>query len=52
MQNIVNLLADLERIVEEEELRKIGLTEEEIEGYFDFYFDSWVKIAENLPKEN
>ena len=37
-----NLLTSIEMYLETEELRKLGLSEEEIEGYFEFYLDSWV----------
>ena len=39
---IQKFLLDLEFILEMEELKKIGLTEEEIQGYFELYADNWV----------
>jgi hypothetical protein len=39
---IKKFLLDLEIVLEIEELKKIGLTEEEIQGYFQFYADDWI----------
>jgi ribonucleotide reductase beta subunit family protein with ferritin-like domain len=39
---IEKFLLDLEIALEIEELKKIGLTEEEIQGYFQFYADDWI----------
>ena len=36
------LLTALEMEVERNELRKQGLTEEEIEGYFEYYIDNYL----------
>ena len=41
MKNIVNLLSELERQVELQELRKLNLSDEEIDGYMEFYIESW-----------
>lgn len=48
--NLKGLLTELELQIEIEELRKIGLSEEEIEGYFDFYVDSWIASLDNHKK--
>ena len=38
MQNLIDLL---ELFDELEELREVGLTEEEIAGYLDTFYDNW-----------
>lgn len=43
---IKKFLIDLEIALEIEELRKTGLTEEEIQGYFQFYADNWISKDE------
>ena len=48
--NLKGLLTELELQIEIEELRRIGLSEEEIEGYFDFYVDSWIVSLDNQKK--
>ena len=45
--NVQGLLRELELQIEIEELRKIGLSEEEIEGYFELYMDSWMPDLQN-----
>lgn len=37
--NIIGLVDCLEFVVETQELRKLGLTEEEVSGYFEFDWD-------------
>jgi len=39
------LVNDLELYIELEELKKFGLTDEEIEGYLDFYYTTWAIAA-------
>jgi hypothetical protein len=34
---------------EKEDLRSLGLTEEEIEGYIEFYWDNWFPV---LPAQS
>lgn len=46
VMNIQKFLLDLEIILEKEELKKAGLSEEEIQGYFEFYADNWIKKEE------
>jgi hypothetical protein len=41
--NFENLLNDIEIFLEINELRKSGLSEEEILGYFELYTDEWIK---------
>lgn len=36
-----NIIRDLELKIEMDGLRDIGMTEEEIEGYFDIFLDNW-----------
>lgn len=43
-----NLEVQLELFVEQQELRDLGLTEEEIEGYIDFYWDSWFSLDQEV----
>lgn len=50
--NVRGLLYELELHVETEELRKIGLSEEEILGYFDYYADSWTQDLQNQSPLN
>ena len=45
------LIIDLEFLLEMEELRKKGLTEEEIQGYFEFYAESWVDTQNEKDKD-
>ena len=32
------------------ELRALGLTEEEIEGYIDFFMDNWLDPINKIPR--
>lgn len=51
MVAMTKLIIDLEFLLEMEELRKKGLTEEEIQGYFEFYAESWVDIQNEKDKK-
>jgi hypothetical protein len=42
MLNIEQLINDLEFQLEILSLKELGFSEEEIEGYFEFYWESWV----------
>lgn len=42
MTNSKATLTAIEIAVEREELRKLGLTEEEIDGYFELYIDNYL----------
>ena len=42
---IETLLSNIEMLIEIEELRKLGLSQEEITGYFDFYADVWLNLT-------
>jgi len=46
-----NLINNIEILLELEQLRKIGLSEEEIAGYFEFYAESWTPSV-SVPNEN
>ena len=48
MLNIESLLNSIELQLEIKELRDVGLTEEEIEGYIEFYHDSWIVPNDTL----
>jgi len=39
---IQKLVLDLEFLLEIKELKKLGLTDEEINGYFELYAENWV----------
>jgi hypothetical protein len=38
---VIYLETQLELYNEKKELRALGLTEEEVEGYIEFYWDTW-----------
>ncbi len=48
MVNANGLMNDIELRVEIQELEEMGLTEEEILGYIEFYYDSWVVFSNIL----
>jgi len=48
MVNANSLMNDVELRVEIQELEEMGLTEEEILGYIEFYYDSWVVFSNIL----
>lgn len=48
--NIQNLLFTLELNKEKEDLQALGLTDEEIDGYMDFYLDNW--LNKSVPQDN
>ncbi len=41
-QNPIALLTSIEIQVERQELRELGLTEDEIDGYFEYYMDNYL----------
>ena len=52
IMNVSGLLKCLEFIIETQKLRKLGLTREEIEGYFEFDWDLGTDlITEMLRRE-
>lgn len=36
-----NIVRELELIIEMNDLRELGMTEEEVLGFFEFYYESW-----------
>ena len=47
MKAFQSLLLYQEMKEEREELESLGLTTEDIEGYFDFYVDTYLELEEN-----
>lgn len=43
MINVISLLNAVELQIELQELRELGLTEEEIDGFIEFFFESWIE---------
>jgi len=52
MFNAKSLMDDIELQIEIKELKKLGLSDEEISGYFELYAESWVinKIIDQSNK--
>ena len=48
MVNANSLMNDVELRIEIQELEEMGFTEEEILGYIEFYYDSWVVFSNIL----
>ena len=48
LNSLKNLEVQLELLVEQQELRDLGLTDEEIEGYIDFYWNSWFSLNQEI----
>jgi len=46
MVDAESLVNELELQVEIQELKAIGLNEEEIQGYIEFFYDSWVVFSD------
>jgi len=40
------LIADIEMIIELQELIKLKLSDEEIDGYFEFFIESWISSGD------
>ena len=52
MFNAKSLMDDIELQIEIKELKRLGLSDEEISGYFELYAESWVinKIIDQSNK--
>lgn len=48
--NVNGLIDCLEFVVESQKLRELGLTEEEIEGYFEFEWDLGTDLITSMLK--
>lgn len=50
MFDVKSLLEDIELQLEMQELKRLGLNEEEIAGYFEYYIESWIdrKIKKSM----
>lgn len=52
MDNLVKYLETLEEIEnEKEELRKLGMSEEDITGYLDFFFNNYFEFKPIMGKD-
>lgn len=49
--NVQQLSITLEINAEIKELKELGLTQEEIEGYLDMYIDNWL-VCDTINSEN